>query len=549
MRQSIGFVVVVFVAFVGGCSPASEDPVDGDLSGLDGVPEADRDRIEQLFGDHEGRPGWPDYPRRVGSITNEFKNETTFTVGASGSFFDLVEAEASASLVLGLGHRTNLMLIKHAPGGTVPLTRNDGGTIYVAYEEGVDFVGMCTYTVFLDVGTRFLGKVKLAGNGIENQTDFGNQTESFQSTNFFRVNEGDTVTDLEALCESAFDREIRHSVAADLRNLALARLSVDGQEVDQLYHGLRGALYGPEREGLLIMGEEWEVEPATWFRSDRDEQRFIVTGELTRDATGPFNDDVQYTFEYEDGVLVHQDVGVDDSDDWHAAARELAELIGNEVHREFRVGLHNLDPGAPLMAAAYVDVGFDGEPTRFGVGHYNGQHLEELGLDDEISALDIPAGLRMVAYEDDDLEGTEWVLTGSMENVGDEINDEITSFKIEIDPDYVRPYAVQAPDGSRALALGGNGATAAVGADTRWHLEHVETGYYTLAEQDSAEPLTMGDATTAEASQWALVQAEEVEGEQYYLIQRESRLALTRDGDALTLASPDGSEAQRWQFD
>ena len=541
---------------VTGCMPEEEALPEAQIAELSSMEQGERDFIEEMFADYEGKPGWPDSPQRFGSITNVFSNETTLTVGVAGSFFDIVEGEASASMVLGLGHRTNLMLAKHAEGGYPPLTRTNGdGNVYLAYEEGVDFVGVCTYTAFLNIGSRFFGMIKVAGSGIENQTDFAKETEVYLSTNFFPIEEGDTVGALEKRCERAFDRSLKHSVATDLRNLIGARARVEADEVDQLYHGLQAALFGPQRKRLYIFGHHWNVKPVTWFRHGRDEERFTIQGWLSHNIHGRIDDQVYYEFEYDRGELVRESIDIGGDGAWQQAARKLIEMIGDEVYREHRTGLHNMDPGAPQHATAYEHSWYRGAERTIGVGHYNVRFLQDAGLQDEITSFRVPKGLRITAYEHANFEGHQWVYDADNPNVGDGVNDEISSMKVEPDPNYPRRYVLKAPDADHRVVMGDDGIVSSqywYDDHAQWSLEHTDAGHYTLLNRGTGMLVVMPtDDGAPDAAHWALVQVddEDPNRERYYVINRNSGWALTRNGRDVYLTPATGAANQEWRFE
>ncbi len=505
-----------------------------------GLSDSEADFLRGLLEENADAPGWPAYPRRVAVLSDSFKNETAISVGAKGSFFDLVEAEATASVQFAYGHGSHLMLIKTSEGGLSSLTRVEDGVVYLNYEDGVDFVGQCAYKANLDAGARFAGKVSVSGNGASNTTDLGKATEVLQSTNFFAIQDGDTVDDLLVLCESVFDKRIAHSVGVDLRNLALARISIDSGEIDDTYRAYVAAMRGPARDRLFLMGHHWNIEPASWRRFGPGERRFRVFGRFERDVAVLPNGEVFYDFEYEDGALVSEWVSVDGASGWESVAPDLARMLADEVYGEFRVTLDEVEPGDPPRAQ------LDG--YFFGTGHYTMAGLADAGLaNDAVTVVTVPVGLEVTLFESDGFTGAQRVLGPGTHPAPFGVS----SLWVHRDPSQMRLYEIAASEGGGSGLADVNGAPAVSTSAGAWGLAPTEDGYARLVHADSGRYL----AATATGpilvyaedadTEWAVVP----DGNGSAIVHRKTGQALARDGGELVVSSPDGGGGQRWYFE
>jgi hypothetical protein len=540
---------------------STDGPCDlSDYPGFDSINGGEADFVRGLLAENECAPGWPPYPRRYGSITEERSATTTLSVGLSGSFFDIVQGEASGSVIFGMGASSNLLLVKSSDGGTGSLTREGpDGVVYLDYEDRVPFVGQCTYKTNADVGNRYLGKAKVLGSGVETQADFKLSTEAYQGTNFFHVSEGDTVSELLHECDLAFNAAIRNDVAADLKNILASTITIDAETVDETYLALDAALHGPDRDALTLLGHAWNVKAASWELLDRDQRRFRIRGQLSHRVSILPDDQVYYDFEFHDGEVVKDSVSVeDDGGGWQSAAREIARLIADEAYREFRGDLSSIEPGVPLVARLFPDSQFGGDPIELGVGAYTAAELSARGLgNDALSSLQVPAGLIARLYVDAAFQGSPSEYRADVPALPDRENDQVSAVIIARDPAHVRSYQIVNVDTGALLPLKRKAAKVGSG----WALEHVRNGYYLLSDSNnqqvlevkrgSHEPgaaLQLADRHGEDHALWNVVRSGGAD-ESYLLINRESGLAITVDGETLSQQAAADQPAQRWHFE
>jgi hypothetical protein len=212
---------------------------------------------------------------------------------------------------------------------------NVDGQDVLNVKPGVDFVGLCSYSASVKVGTRFLGEISLFGTGVSDQTDLQQNIEVNQGSNFFKLRPGDTVPALQDLCLKFFRDEVRDSVVEDLKSLVKLAVTYDGPTQSDLKRALEAALFGPKAWDLGLHGHVWNVEPAV-TRSENG--AFVVEGTLERTLPWyllkwPFK--ATYAFTFEGGKLKASKVSVPDQEGWEGAAHQLARTIADEAYMEY----------------------------------------------------------------------------------------------------------------------------------------------------------------------------------------------------------------------
>lgn len=105
-------------------------------------------------------------------------------------------------------------------------------------------------------------------------------------------------------------------------------------------------------------------------------------------------------------------------------------------------------------AVVYEGNNYGGKAVKLPVGHYTLAQLQARGVtNDNVSSLKVGAGLRMIAYQHDNFQGTTRLYTGATNRLTVDMNDQISSLVIE--PVYVMLFKDASYAGpSQAFALG-----------------------------------------------------------------------------------------------
>jgi hypothetical protein len=547
----------------------TDDGQAGEFAGDGALTATEESYIKGLLDVNADAPGWPARPRRTGSFSESQSNSTTISVGARGSLFGLVDGESTAASVFGMSHRSTIVLIRTSPGATAPLTKpgEEGDMVELNYEDGIDFVGQCVYSASLQMAQRFVGSASMMGNSVSNQTEFSQATEMVLSTNFFSIQEGDTVEGVLEICENIFDEYIKHTLAMDMRRLVTASFVVDVPlEPDDTYLAFESAAQGPSRDGLSVMGETWDVRPFSWARRGPAEREFHIWGSLGHDGLLWNDDDVNFHLIYRDGELADgSDTGVaPDSSGWERSAYELITTLGDEVYLENRIGLENMHPGEALVVRASEECNVEPEQmVSLGTGRYTAYGLARQGVQPgRLSSLHIPQGMRVALYLDGELRGDRLVLTaGDYPCLAEGWNDRVSSMIVEPDGEAPRPYVLFNHFEQAYLSAETDGGSSIAQEEVGglWFLRHATDGYYHLTHERGGL-LVAGDggATTLtaednEGAHWALVEAQ-FQQNAFVLINRVTGQALTVDRDEssqpyLLLREVDRRANQAWMFE
>jgi hypothetical protein len=511
-------VVGSLIASLSSCGPKNDSELTSDSwsSGW----------LGSILRNNEDSPGWPAYPRRVGTLTEEFKNETTVTVGVEGSFFDVFKASAKSGLVLGINRSSNLLLVKTSERGAADLTYKKDGQVYLAYEPGTDFVGMCAYSMSMNVGRRFVGSVTIAGNGIENQSDFNKSVATTQTTNFFNIRDGDTVADLNARCDRVFQKFIKHRVANDYRNLTESFLETSPSVKYDKQVALEAALFGPEKKRLKIYNHHWNVKAASWERYvDGNRRKFKVSGWISNNIRAMVDNQFYYELVFANGRLESEWYSAMGGG-WEEAARRLAKEIAEEAYLEFQPTMDELQVRDLPPVELYEHANFAGISATVGVGQYNWRTLDhDFQLNDRLSSLKVPVGLEVTLYEHADFVGASRTLRGGEHNLYD-FNDQVSSIKVAYDDTIEQRHQLITDRGDQLVVQ-----------NDQPYLRSPGMSEGTRAEGDNG----------INSQFWRLEDA----GEGYYYIKQDDRdlvLHAPAGGQLLELRTADGKAEQLWHF-
>lgn len=110
------------------------------------------------------------------------------------------------------------------------------------------------------------------------------------------------------------------------------------------------------------------------------------------------------------------------------------------VNKKFTFSAALLALGLPMafnaqafqkVATLYQDAQFGGNNVSLEEGEYTLTQLTEKGVrNDDITSLKVTPGFKVILYKDDNFSGDTKEVTGELDNLGDDWNDQATSLKI-----------------------------------------------------------------------------------------------------------------------
>ena len=303
------------------------------MDDLSAFSTKEADEIRSLMKSYEGAPGWPALPRRTAAITEAINHEGGFSVGLKPNILG-AQGGGTTTVTFGLTLTSSLLLIKTVTEDSGGFTIDRGDETVLNVEEGVDFVGMCSYAASVSLATRFVGEVSLLGTGVTQSNALSESIEVAQGSNFFSIESGETVRTYQDLCLKLFRAKVRDSVVRDLKEIVRMSMTYDGAQPTDLKRALLAAIDGPEAKSLEIFGFTWNVQKA---RARQAGDAIIVDGTFAKKE--PWyklgrKDEVGYTYTYQGGREAEATVSEPDEEGWRSAANRLARVLAREVFLE-----------------------------------------------------------------------------------------------------------------------------------------------------------------------------------------------------------------------
>ncbi len=207
----------------------------------------------------------------------------------------------------------------------------------------------------------------------------------------------------------------------------------------------------------------------------------------------------------------------------------------------------------------YTDSDFGGSAVTFGIGEYNMNEMQSAGIsNDAISSIKVPLGYKLTVFKDIDFGGDNKVYSADVSYMGNDWNDQITSFVVE-----EATYYIYSKHSGLVLDIAGanqdnganlnqytlNGTTA-----QQWKVNKVEDGYYKIASVMNDKVIDVEDYSTANGGNvhiWEYVggenqkwQINNVDGTYYTIINKLSGLSMDVDGWSMS----DGGNIIQWQL-
>lgn len=219
----------------------------------------------------------------------------------------------------------------------------------------------------------------------------------------------------------------------------------------------------------------------------------------------------------------------------------------------------------------YTDSDYNGTAVSFDVGEYNMADMIEAGIsNDSISSIKVPLGYKLTVFEDIDFAGDSKVYSADSSYVGNDWNDQITSFIIEEATYYIyNKHSGLVLD--IANAVNENGAnliqyTLNNGVWQQWKVALVEDGYYKITSVMNDKAIDVADYSTAnggnvhmwdyvdgENQKWAIA---DVDGTYKTIVNKLSGLSLDGDdwsttpgGNIIQWQLGDNQANQLWKFE
>lgn len=207
----------------------------------------------------------------------------------------------------------------------------------------------------------------------------------------------------------------------------------------------------------------------------------------------------------------------------------------------------------------YTDANYSGKAVTFGVGEYNMSAMQNAGIpNDAISSIKVPLGYKLTVFWDINFSGSSKVFAGDSSYVGNDWNDQITSFKVE-----EATYYIYNKNSGLVLDVAGAGLDNGTnlqqyswnGTDAqKFKVSAVENGYYKITTVLNGKAVDVADVSKSNGANvhvWDYVGGENqkwainfVDGSYATIVSKNSGLSLDADAWSTT---PGGNVIQ-WQL-
>lgn len=219
----------------------------------------------------------------------------------------------------------------------------------------------------------------------------------------------------------------------------------------------------------------------------------------------------------------------------------------------------------------YTDINYGGTGVTFGIGEYDMSDMQSAGIgNDSISSIKVPLGYKLTVYQDINFSGGTNVYAGDAAYVGNDWNDQITSFVIEEATYYIYNKnsglvldiaSASLDNGANLQQYSWNGTQA-----QQWNVAKVEDGYYKITSVMHDKAIDVSDVSTANGANvhiWEYVGGENqkwainfVDGSYATIVNKNSGLSLDADawsttpgGNVIQWALGDMQANQLWKFE
>lgn len=492
-----------------------------------------------IMENYAGEPGWPRFPRKIGNINKKSEQDTFIYLGVEMGFLDFINVGSKFGFTAALSRTTNLLLVKHAPRGITALTTvGDDGEIYLAYDENLEFVGMCNFLMDISLGHRWKSNLNLGGSGFEYGRDERATTEIVQTSNFFKIEEHDTIPQLQKKCDRIYHRSIKREVAADFKRMIKSRHLTEANDKDPFLVGIRAAIYGPAQDNVEIYDYKLNIKATSYQRTGRDQRGLKVHGHLSKHRTFFHDEQFYFTISMVDGQIIASEY-THNADGWEEAARRFAKEVAYEMYMEYGAHIDEVQLVEAPTVTAFEKEDFEGKSLTLGVGRYNNYMLSKLGLDqDKISSIKVPDGLIVRLYDWSDFAGPSIVLLGEERpRLPPAFNNKVSSIIVEKNPKYTEMFPIKVEGGHYLSSWNADNIPNSISENEgphQFYLEKVEHGYFKIIDAVTNVPIrseSTYDATHND--QWFFEKSKEDDSRCYFIINRASQEPISL-GDELS---------------
>ena len=207
----------------------------------------------------------------------------------------------------------------------------------------------------------------------------------------------------------------------------------------------------------------------------------------------------------------------------------------------------------------YGDANYSGKAVTFGVGSYNMTDMINKGIaNDSVSSIKVPLGYKLTVYKDINFSGGSKVFAGDSSYVGNDWNDQITSFVVEEATYYIynkhSGLVLDIKDANRDNGANLIQYTKNNGAWQQWKVTSVGNGYYKITSVMHGKAIDVAEVSAENGANvhiWEYVgganqnwKISYVDGTYATIVSQHSGKSL--DGDAWS-TTPGGNIIQ-WQL-
>ncbi|MBF0442543.1 MAG: hypothetical protein HQK54_11610 [Oligoflexales bacterium] len=311
--------------------------------------------------DHSPDLRWPSAPRVILQSSITMQNDLSLHLGIEQSMSpDGAEKAAGGIIILNasavnttsflLSSDRELFLIKEDDQSEIlkEVKENGRSVIRPNVEKGKMMVGICTHVILSEVSNRSKASLQIAGNGYSGSTDISEKVKLTLYSNYFGIDEADTLDGLKAYCRQSYSEEVKETAAKDFVSTLSGTFTLtDGQKTPTAEQiAVNSALFGPDRKKLKYGGHKFNIYKA---RVDvKSGKSVAVKGRFHAAVDIPIvgNHEVQYSCRMEnvDPSALSLDAVNPQVDSMNSyaklygymnAARSLARLICHDAYVEF----------------------------------------------------------------------------------------------------------------------------------------------------------------------------------------------------------------------
>ena len=281
----------------------------------------------------------PSLPRTTLKYAAGSSQDIGLHMGFDGTIPNIASVAAVDTVTFSTLTERSIILIKNTPTQTEALiVQGEAPNEYHPYvEDGLDYVGMCTYRSRSSITNRFHGHLKINGTGISSDTDVQSATEVSKFSGYFRITAEDTIPSLINFCQDLYAQKVRSAIKRDLELALLASATFQTSNASWAA-GINAALYGPKVTRLKLDGHHYNVRKASLEISDN---QVIVRGTIDHNVHLQDDDVIKYWCTVRDGEIFSRKMEISrkslsSQSAYEPAAKELQTKICIDAYMDFR---------------------------------------------------------------------------------------------------------------------------------------------------------------------------------------------------------------------